>query len=184
MNCRPAHPRSTPWKRVVVCQGNVRPVALKTSDHEPEDSAKHADAPQARLPRLRIGIFRGSSSICLFCLGKRGTMQSRSSLLGVNVTSNPDLRDSCWIDNTEVPPNPRCSPDRSPEVLVLYLERPDTHQCVVACSSEGALQIQRLEGSRPNGRLCILNGAARVRRVKQVAWTSLIHGFECGSERR
>jgi hypothetical protein len=23
-------------------------------------------------------------------------MQSRSSLIGVNVTSNPDLRDSCW----------------------------------------------------------------------------------------
>ena len=90
------HPRSPPWKRVIACQGNVRPVALKTSDHAPEDSAKHADAPQARLPRLRIGIFRGSSSICLFCLGKRGTMQSRSSLIGVNVTSNPDLRDSCW----------------------------------------------------------------------------------------
>ena len=90
------HPRSPPWKRVIACQGNVRPVALKTSDHAPEDSSKHADAPQARLPRLRIGIFRGSSSICLFCLGKRGTMQSRSSLIGVNVTSNPDLRDSCW----------------------------------------------------------------------------------------
>jgi hypothetical protein len=85
-----------PRKRVLACQGNVRPVALKTSDPAPEDSATHADAPQARWPRLRIGIFRGSASICLFCLGKPGTMQSRSSLIGVNVTSNPDLRDSCW----------------------------------------------------------------------------------------
>ena len=65
------------------------------SDHAPEDPARHADAQHARLPRLRIGIFRGSSSICLFYLGKRGTMQSRSSLIGVNVTSDPDLRDSC-----------------------------------------------------------------------------------------
>jgi hypothetical protein len=33
----------------------------------------------------------------------------------VNITSNPDLCDSCWIDNPEVPPIARCSSDRSPE---------------------------------------------------------------------
>jgi hypothetical protein len=43
-------------------------------------------------------------------------MKPGSSRIGVNITSNPDLRDSCWIvDNPEVPPIPRCSSDRSPE---------------------------------------------------------------------
>ena len=52
--------------------------------------------------------------------------------------------------------------DRSPEVLVLYLERP--HETVrVPLLSGRALLIQRLEGSRPQGSLCILNGADRVR---------------------
>ena len=107
------HPRSPPWKRVIACQGNVRPVALKTSDRAPEDSARHAGAAQARLPPLRIGRCRGLSSICLSCLGKRRTMKSLYSLIGVNITSSPDLQDSCWIDNPEVPPIARCSPDRS-----------------------------------------------------------------------
>ena len=34
----------------------------------------------------------GSSSICLFCSGKRRTMKLRSSLTGVKIASNPDLR--------------------------------------------------------------------------------------------
>jgi hypothetical protein len=45
------HPRSPPWQRVIVCQGNVRPAALKTSHHATENFAKKANAPQARLPR-------------------------------------------------------------------------------------------------------------------------------------
>ena len=53
------------------------------------------------------------------------------------------------------------------QVLVLYLERPDTQQCAATCSSGGALLIQRLEGSRPrwekNG-LCTLNGSDQGRR--------------------
>jgi hypothetical protein len=52
-------PALAAWNRGLACQGNVRPVALKTSDPAPEDSAKHADAPQVSLPRLQIGIFRG-----------------------------------------------------------------------------------------------------------------------------
>jgi hypothetical protein len=52
-------------------------------------------------------------------------------------------------------------------VLVLYLERPPTQQCVVAFSQGGALRIQRLEGSRPHGRLCTLNRAEQVRRVRK-----------------
>ncbi len=52
--------------------------------------------------------------MCLFCLGKRRTMKSRSSRIGVNITSNPDLRDSCWIDNPDVIPIPRRT-GRSPK---------------------------------------------------------------------
>jgi len=43
---------------------------------------------------------------------------------------------------------------------VLYLERPATVVRSVMLS-KGALRIQRLEGSRPDGRLCTLNGADR-----------------------
>ncbi len=51
-------------------------------------------------------------------------MMPRSSLTVVNITSNLNLLDSCWIDNPQVPPIARCSSDRSLAVLVLYLERP------------------------------------------------------------
>jgi hypothetical protein len=34
--------------------------------------------------------------MCLFSSGERGTMQSRRSFIGVNVSSYPDLRDHCW----------------------------------------------------------------------------------------
>jgi hypothetical protein len=51
------------------------------------------------------------------------------------------------------------------EVLVLYLKRPhETAQ--VRMFSGRALLIQRLEGSRPEERLCTLNGPARVQRFK------------------
>jgi hypothetical protein len=68
-----------------------------------ENSAKSPDVPQTRLQLLRIGSCRGSSSTCLFCLGKRGTMKSRSSLIGANITSNPNLRDSCWTSTIRKP---------------------------------------------------------------------------------
>ena|ERR1022692_2019327 len=47
-----------------------------------------------------------------------------------------------------------------------------------------ALRIQRLEGSRPEGRLCTLNGAERVQRFKQTAVIGMICRFELLLERR
>src|ERR1035438_6268962 len=61
-------------------------------------------------------------------------------------TARPDLRN----------PAPVLDP-----TLVLYLERP--RATVRVCTRFGrALLIQRLEGSRPQGSLCILNGAGCV----------------------
>jgi hypothetical protein len=47
----------------------------------------------------------------------------------------------------------------------------------------GALRIQRLEGSRPDGSLCPLNGAQRLRMVKIFSLTSWIRRFERWMER-
>src|ERR1017187_2502323 len=56
---------------------------------------------------------------------------------------------------TSIPARTRLAP------LVLYLERP--RATVQVCTRFGrALLIQRLEGSRPQGSLCILNGAGCV----------------------
>ena len=54
----------------------------------------------------------------------------------------------------------------------------------VCTPSYGALLIQRLEGSRPHGGLCILNGAGRVRRLEEVMVQGMIHPVECGTELR
>ena len=47
-----------------------------------------------------------------------------------------------------------------------------------------ALRIQRLEGSRPEGRLCTLNGPDRVQKFKQAAVIGVICRFEVSLERR
>src|ERR1035437_5299965 len=49
-------------------------------------------------------------------------------------------------------------PRATVQVLVLYLERPRAAVRVRMCFGR-ALLIQRLEGSRPQGSLCTLNGA-------------------------
>ena len=49
------------------------------------------------------------------------------------------------------------------QVLVLYLERPPRNS-VQLDGLRGALLIQRLEGSRPHGRLCTLNRSEPLRR--------------------
>jgi hypothetical protein len=49
------------------------------------------------------------------------------------------------------------------EVLVLYLERPPSNRPQLD-DFRGALLIQRLEGSRPHGRLCTLNRSEQVQR--------------------
>ena len=67
--------------------------------------------------------------------------------------------------------------DQSSFVLVLYLERP--HEAARDCMlSDGALLIQRLEGSRPHGGLCTLNGSDRVQKVKTFAVMGRICGFD------
>ena len=67
------------------------------------------------------------------------------------------------------------------EVVVLYLERPDNSGQLHALG--GALRIQRLEGSRPDGSLCPLNGAQRLGMVKIFSLTSWIRRFERWMER-
>ena len=47
-----------------------------------------------------------------------------------------------------------------------------------------ALLIQRLEGSRPHGRLCTLNGIDRVQRFKEDAVVGMICLFEGSTEGR
>ena len=54
----------------------------------------------------------------------------------------------------------------------------------VCTPSYGALLIQRLEGSRPHGGLCILNGAERVRRLEEVMVEGMIQPVKCGIELR
>ncbi len=80
----------------------------------PENFAKHADVPQTHLPLLPVGSCPGSFSICLFCLGKRGTMKSGTSLIGVNITSNPNLRDSCWTSTIKKYPRFDAAPRIGP----------------------------------------------------------------------
>jgi hypothetical protein len=65
---------------------------------------------------------------------------------------------------------------------VLYLERPQ-RQCAVARSQDRALRIQRLEGSRPDGRLCTLNGPEGVRICREAAGVGVIGGFAGRMER-
>jgi hypothetical protein len=63
------------------------------------------------------------------------------------------------------------------KVLVLYLERP--HATVRVRMRFGrALLIQRLEGSRPEGRLCILNEVERVWWVHELAVMGTICRFD------
>jgi hypothetical protein len=56
-------------------------------------------------------------------------------------------------------------------------------------SLQGALLIQRLEGSRPHGSLCTLNGPERVQRdqgqteLSRVQWPGGRMGRRCGSRR-
>ena len=57
------------------------------------------------------------------------------------------------------------SPDQCRYVLVLYLKRPPRNSRQ-SHDLGRALRIQRLEGSRPEGRLCSLNGAERVQMFK------------------
>ena len=69
------------------------------------------------------------------------------------------------------------------KVLVLYLKRPQRNSAQLH-ALRGALRIQRLEGSRPHGGLCILNGAGRLRRLEEVMVRGMIHSVECGTELR
>jgi len=70
-----------------------------------------------------------------------------------------------------------------PEVLVLYLKRPPWNSWQPHDPGR-ALRIQRLEGSRPEGRLCTLNGVEWVQRFKQVAVIGKICRFEVVVKRR
>lgn len=48
----------------------------------------------------------------------------------------------------------------------------------------GALRIRRLEGSRPDGRLCTLDGSDRVQMSVQVTEVGMMCGFEVAGRRR
>ena len=96
-----------------------------SSDRVPEDSARHTDAPRVHLPRQQIVFFQGASSICPHFLGKRGTMQSCSSPLGMHAFSpahawkhDPDqlsrLSANVPLPGVNVPLRPSSSNDASP----------------------------------------------------------------------
>lgn len=57
--------------------------------------------------------------------------------------------------------------------LVLYLQRP-AGSGVHLDGFNKALRIQRLEGSRPDGRLCTLNGVTQVQRFAQVTDAGMV----------
>ena len=70
------------------------------------------------------------------------------------------------------------------EALVLYLKRPRAESWKLK-RCEGALQIQRLEGSRPGGTMGFVCGWAgvdrlRVCRCDQSAWVSIVGRREKG----
>ena len=67
--------------------------------------------------------------------------------------------------------------DCSREVLVLYLERPQRTSAQLH-ALRGALLIQRLEGSRPHGRLCTLNRSERVQGDQAPAELGRMCGFD------
>jgi hypothetical protein len=67
--------------------------------------------------------------------------------------------------------------------LVLYRKRPAKDHAT-ATVPPWALRIQRLEGSRPEGRLCTLNGGERVQSFEQAAVIGMICRIEVRLERR
>ncbi len=73
--------------------------------------------------------------------------------------------------------------DNYREVLVLYLERPATQQCAVACYWAGRFGYSDLKEAAPDGMLCTLNGAARVLRVGYGVGADMIRGFDGRMER-
>ena len=66
---------------------------------------------------------------------------------------------------------------------MLYLERPPRNRAQQDGFS-GALLIQRLEGSRPHGGLCALNGADRVQGLGEVTVQCMIRPVEGGTDVR
>ena len=60
---------------------------------------------------------------------------------------------------------------------MLYLERPPDNSAQLHALRR-ALRIQRLEGSRPHGGLCTLNGSDRAQQVKPFALVGRICGFD------
>jgi hypothetical protein len=81
------------------------------------------------------------------------------------------------LQNDREPNEFTFSPDHSPEVLVLYLERPLRDRAHLR-DLRGALLIQRLEGSRPHGRLCTLNPSERVQGDQVPAELGRMCGFD------
>ncbi len=68
----------------------------------------------------------------------------------------------------------------SSNVLVLYLERPATQQCAIACSLAGRFGYSDLKEAALRGSLCTLNGAEQVQRgQEQIEWS----GIRCSDRR-
>ena len=72
--------------------------------------------------------------------------------------------------------------DQYRQVLVLYLERPLRDHAHLR-DLRGALLIQRLEGSRPHGRLCTLNRSERVQGDQVPAELGRMCGFDVAMDR-
>ena len=67
---------------------------------------------------------------------------------------------------------------------MLYLERPAAQQSAFGLLLIGALRIQRLEGSLPDGRLCTLEGADLVQMAVQVTEVGMMCGIEVAGRRQ
>jgi hypothetical protein len=66
---------------------------------------------------------------------------------------------------------------------VLYLKRPTTQQCAVACYWAGRFRYSDLKEAAPDGMLCTLNGAAGVLRVGYGVGADMIRCFDGRMER-
>jgi hypothetical protein len=71
----------------------------------------------------------------------------------------------------------------SSNVLVLYLERPATQQCAIACSLAGRFGYSDLKEAALRGSLCTLNRPMRVQRAQAPAESGGICCFDGGMMR-
>jgi len=134
--------------------------------HRPSQRAKSAPG-KYLLSRRRK--FR-SGARAYTCCNQEAKMEIRST--GNDHEPWTNLGSSSDDARRSIAPHCSCR-----QVLVLYLERPPDNSAQLHALRR-ALRIQRLEGSRPHGGLCTLNGSDRAQQVKPFALVGRICGFD------